>query len=436
MPTTHSTRLSDIVGVCMEHQAFSKYGLAKAIRKSDFLDISKDKQESYRESLLNEAELAAASKFSSSSNLLSSFNLNGNLVFKLNNHSDQLVERKLTINLRRSCGVRAENRSNIIKNLQLFLREGVPYRVYRLDIRKFYESFHKANIEEKVDEVIRLSPLSKLLIRSLLNKHQQLGGRGLPRGLPISSVLAELMMEDFDLRLKNNDNIFFYSRYVDDIIIITSGNEAPEELVSFISQNLPEGLVLNAEKQEVSDLIKKLKPPKSESAKEAVACFEYLGYKFTVSNPSKINDQPSPAYRHIDIDLAEKKSNRYKLRMSRSFYDFKRTNDWFLLKDRIKYLSSNFKVFNPHIEKTKLAGIYHNYPAIQFESKNLDGLDYYLRSLVLKGNSRLARLVHPSLTSPMKRELLSNSFRKGHDEKKFVHFTARRIKEIKKCWER
>ncbi|EPK2491078.1 hypothetical protein JH839_003795, partial [Acinetobacter baumannii] len=139
--------------------------------------------------------------------------------------------------------------------------------------------------------------------------------------------------------------------------------------------------------------------------------------------------------RVVDVDLATKKTKKYKLRIARAFYDFVKTKDINLLKDRIKYLANNFKVYNIHIEKTKLAGIYHNYPEIQLEAKNLKELDHYLRGLVLSRNGRLGRFLAPSLTGKLKRELLQNSFVKGHSEKRFIHFSALRIAEIKKCWE-
>ena len=43
---------------------------------------------------------------------------------------------------------------------------------------------------------------------------------GLPRGIDISATLSELFMADLDSEIKKIDGIFFYARYVDDIIVI------------------------------------------------------------------------------------------------------------------------------------------------------------------------------------------------------------------------
>lgn len=416
----------------MEHQTFSKHGLSKIIRKGDFLNIPDALQEAYHETLLQESVIAARTKFSEPNNPLSSFRLNGNLVFKLDKHADRIVERKLTINLRKVYEIRTASRSTIIENLKLFLKEGIPFRVYRLDIRKFYESFSKNMIYFQIDKSSNLSPSSKLLIKHILEKHSQLGGNGTPRGLPLSSCISELMMNKFDHQMNNIENVFFYSRYVDDIIIISSGNEDKKKFLDNIKTSLPEGLILNPTKLEVSPKVSPLTLAKNIEPKKNLVSFEYLGYKFIVSNPYKTSESK---IRVVEVDIATKKANKYKLRLSRAFYDFIKTNDWYLLKDRIRYLSNNFRVFNPHIGKTKLAGIYHNYPEIQLNARNLNGLDHYLRGVVLAKHGRLGQLVAPLLTSKMKRELLKNSFIKGHATKRFVHFSSYRINEIKKCWE-
>ena len=416
----------------MEHQTFSKHGLSKIIRKSDFLNIPDAAQETYYENLLQESVIAARTKFSEPNNPLSSFRLNGNLVFKLDKHADRIVERKLTANLRRVYEIRTVSRSTIIENLKLFLKEGIPFRVYRLDIRKFYESFSKDMICSQIDKTFNLSPSSKLLIKHILEKHSQLGGNGTPRGLPLSSCISELMMNEFDHQMNNTKNVFFYSRYVDDIILISSGNEDQKEFLDYIKINLPEGLILNPTKLEVSSKVLPLFIVKNIEPKKTVVNFEYLGYKFIVSNPYKVSESK---IRVVEVDIATKKAKKYKLRLSRAFYDFVKTNNWYLLKDRIRYLSNNFRVFNPYIGKTKLAGIYHNYPEVQLNAKNLNGLDNYLRGIVLSKHGRLGQLVAPLLTSKMKRELLKNSFIRGHATKRFVHFSSSRINEIKKCWE-
>lgn len=415
----------------MENQTFCKKGLAKVIRKGDYLGIPKINQIAYGDTLLEEAFISAQTKFSFPANPLATFQIKNNLVYKLHRHSDKIVERKLVLNLRKACNIQTSNRSNIIQNLKLLLREGVPYRIYRLDISKFYESIPHPLILEKIHTNHVLSPKTKLLINHLLEMHQTNGGSGVPRGLPISSCISELVMQDFDFKFNNDKNIFFYSRYVDDIILVSSGEEDKKRFLQYLRNSLPEGLTLNSTKKEVTPRVSPLVIVKNTNPKKIILSFEYLGYKFTVSDPYKKFDTN---FRIVDVDIATTKANKYKKRISRAFYDFAKTNDWNLLKDRIKFLTGNFQVFNPHINKTKLAGIFYNYPEVQNDAKNLKELDHYLRRIVLAKHGRLAILLRPLLTSKMKRELLINSFIKGHSDKKFIHFSQSRISQIKKCW--
>ncbi|WHQ45820.1 hypothetical protein E8D21_19350 (plasmid) [Alcaligenes faecalis] len=44
------------------------------------------------------------------------------------------------------------------------------------------------------------------------------------------------MMRDFDRQIHNNINTFFYSRYVDDIIVITSSDEDSKEFIAGIKK--------------------------------------------------------------------------------------------------------------------------------------------------------------------------------------------------------
>ncbi|WP_418116285.1 antiviral reverse transcriptase Drt3a [Variovorax sp. NFACC27] len=419
-------------GATLDYQAFSKHGLEREIRKSDFRKVPTIAQEAHRTNLILTSMLAAKTKFSAPSNPLTKFILRKAVVFKLGKQGDQLVERKLARNLRLASGVQPLGRSHIVEKLKIFLKEGVPYRIYRLDIRRFYESFEKSAVIGEIGELVRLSPHSKRLIETLLARHTDLGGVGVPRGLPISAVLTETMMRHFDSKMQNAQHVFFYSRYVDDIVVITSGEEARNEFLAQVKGSLPSGLKLNYEKYTVSSKIGPLVEVKDAQPKNTVAQIEYLGYKFTASNPYKGSSDKS--YRNVEIDIADRKVKKYKLRLSRAFYEYTQTKDFSLLRDRVKYLSNNFSVFNIHIRKKKLAGIFHSYPLVQHGARSLGELDHYLRGLVLSSHGRLGKKLSALLTGSMKRNLLANSFVRGHAQKTFIYFTPDRIHTIKQCW--
>ncbi|EPM56853.1 phage-related reverse transcriptase/maturase family protein, partial [Pseudomonas syringae pv. actinidiae ICMP 19103] len=41
------------------------------------------------------------------------------------------------------------------------------------------------------------------------------------RGLALSATITEIVMQDFDNSIKELDGVFYYGRYVDDIIVVT-----------------------------------------------------------------------------------------------------------------------------------------------------------------------------------------------------------------------
>lgn len=413
----------------MEYQAFTTYRLKKFIRKSDFRNISILDQDVYREKLLHDAIDSVKKEFSDVVNPLSSFKLHGNQVYKIDRHHHRLIERKLTSNLNSISGKKAPNRASIIENLKLLLMEDVPYRIYRWDIAKFFESFADEELEKFIKQISNLSPQSKRLLCSILEKHKTLGGTGSPRGLSLSSALTELMMSEFDSEITAHPHTFFYARYVDDIIIITSANENNQRFRHSAESILPKGLKFNELKSQESPIIGK-SPTTKKQTDEFAYSFEYLGYKISIKKRTN-----KDKHRIIDIDMADKKVKKYKKRLSRAFYDFTKNGNTELLIDRLRFLTKNFKVYNQHIDRTKLSGIYYNYPAIQGNMSNLKNLDGFIRALVLGRKGRLGTLLAPKLDSSLKSRILANSFVKGHEDLAFVSFRPERVSQIKRCWD-
>ena len=67
--------------------------------------------------------------------------------------------------------------------------------------------------------------------------------KGVPQGLPISNILAQLYLNDFDSSIVNIlDKDTLYLRYVDDLLII-SKTDTNEKLVT-IKDLLKEGVIL------------------------------------------------------------------------------------------------------------------------------------------------------------------------------------------------
>ena len=420
----------------MYDQSFNKKTLARVFHKHDFVDIKPPASlDAFRESMLGKAMASATSGFKKTANPLVSFPLNGRQIFMFHSLWDELVARKLCFNLKKTSKVAMRGRSQIVSNLRLLLEEGVPFRVYRLDVKSFYESFRVTHVTSRVNAITELSPQSKRLIHDLLACHAALGGAGIPRGLALSAALADYLMQDFDRKLNGHPDVFFFSRYVDDIIVITSTREDSNIFVRQLANMLPPGLSLNPTKKQIVEAKDRVNPPKNSDAIKHLFDFDYLGYSFTISEPQRDkNKKNGEHHRAVIVDIAVKKRVRFKTRISRSFLDFAKNGDWLLLRDRIKFLTKNFSVYNAKAGGKKIAGIFHSYPLASSDSDGMAELDGFLRNAILSKRGRISSLTSSKLTATQKRELLSHRFSDGHSKVSFVYFSGQRLKHIQECW--
>jgi hypothetical protein len=416
----------------MYDQSFCARTLERALRKSDFRGVDTKNQKSAKTARIKEALAYADNCLLSATPLLSSFSLKEKLVFKINNSAHELAIRKACHNLERIVRPQGKGRGQIVSCLNLLLREGVPYKVYRLDVANFYESFKHDDVLSKIHSLARLSYQSKIIISNVLKDHKSIGGTGVPRGLSVSALLSNFMMRDSDYTLTNASGVYFYSRYVDDIIIITSGQENEDQFIKIVQKNLPDGLILNTKKTNISPTINQVKPSDSQPT---VLKFEYLGYSYVTREPKQQKGkQPGTHERSLIIDIADSKIKKIKTRIAKSFLDFSNTADWDLLIDRIRFLTQNFAVYNVKAGGKKLAGIFHSYPQVTIGAKGLIELDSFLRHATLSKTGRIFSRSSKLMNGQQKRILLSYSFVGGHKNKTFAHFSAARISAIQKCW--
>ncbi len=417
-------------------QSFCRTTLSQVIWKRDFQGVPKAAQDAHREALLAKAIASALAGFAPPHQPLLSFPLKGKTVYRVGATPDELVVRKLRLNLKVCSSSLLESRIQIVRCLSLLLEEGVPYRVYRLDIRSFFESFDVTHALKSISDLRRLSPTSKALIANLLARHSDIGGTGIPRGLAISSTLSEVLMHDFDARVQRASDTFFFARYVDDIIVVTSARETASDFLAKMRSWLPPGLDLNPTKMAIADTGGRLQKVDS-TVSPALLRFDYLGYGFTVRNPLKSQTKSLKAgdlTRDVEIDIATKKIKKIKTRLVRSFLEFSKTSNWPLLKDRVAYLTQNFSVYNPKAGGKKIAGIFYSYPLAKEFSPGLKDLDSFLRNAALAKNGRLFASTSALLSGQQRRALLRYSFSRGHASKSFVHFSPHRIREIQSCW--
>lgn len=417
----------------MYDQSFSYSAVRSVLRKSDFATLKHLRDPKKKEQAVRGAVDAASSIFGGT-NPLSSTLAGGRTINRVGDFSNALVVRKIDQNLRRLGQVSHPSRATIVSNVRAILSEGVPYKVYRLDIKNFFESFTKEQIVYCLNKMPLLGARTVYLLQHIFTHN----GSGLPRGLSISSTLSEMLMMEFDQRIRGLPYVFYYARFVDDILIVTSASESEKDFLKLIEEAM-HPLVLNPKKLELPPALGKIKPIDKSKAvipiKELLS-IEYLGYSFSVFEPIADKSlKPGSQFREVKVDISRKKVDKIKTRIIVSFRSFCKNLDYGLLESRLKFLSCNFSVIDKNRDQQRLAGIYYNYYMVTpSDSNSLVELDRFLRAAILSARGRTFSDFFAKTTKLQRMKLLKISFVKNFRKEAFVHTSPKSLKKIQECW--
>lgn len=418
------------------NSAYSTSELRRMLRKGDFdYSMSPDQADAFRLTIADMA-FGSLNEFCMNNNSIIKFHLRKKDAYKVEDLHLDLIVRKLAKNIKSSFkGLKLSNRAAIVSNLSNFLVEGVKYRVYRLDIKKFYESFNIDDVKYRLSNELYLNCNDRDFLVALLDEYRVLGGKGLPRGMAISSCISDFMMNQFDDFVQQHKNVCFYGRYVDDIVIVTTAEESKVQFKSQIVGQLPKGLLLNHTKQRVRTVARRCKHGQLHSRnRELIAEIEYLGYKISIFDPLKKEDKACKDCRYLRVDISDSKMKKIKSRIIRSLRSYAVTNNGALLHDRVSFLTTNYGVIDRNSGRRQLAGIFYNYPLLTDNTCSLEELDRFLKKSICLPNGRFNSRGNLSIPSNLRRKLLSCSFIAGHRDKRFRYFNGNRYKDIRNCW--
>ncbi|GAB6387656.1 reverse transcriptase domain-containing protein [Stutzerimonas marianensis] len=117
----------------------------------------------------------------------------------------------------------------VIEDLKIALASGIYAEYAKIDLKNFYPSIPHSLIDAAVRKRIRKPELKQLITSAITTPTvPESKGRkdtpdstiGVPQGLAVSNLLAEIALQDIDLAFKSRPEIW-YKRYVDDILILT-----------------------------------------------------------------------------------------------------------------------------------------------------------------------------------------------------------------------
>lgn len=303
-------------------------------------------------------------------------------IFYNPDHGHKIEYNKIKIELIKKYCLNPLDRDSIIKQLIASITHGdiisfkvpkIPMIVLRTDIKNFYPSINKHELYIKLKNGNLLSNNTFRVLQSIFFSGAV---KGVPMGLSFSSALSEIYLEKLDDQIKAKFEPAFYSRFVDDIIILIYDNESEEKKLKddIISIFYDHHLKVNDGKTIISRL-----------GIKSNLNFSYLGYNFTDFNNILI------------ISIAPEKLSKIVNKIKNYFYLFKisdkKDSDFWKLYYRL--LNTIYGVTSTNKDKTKAHfGLGNSYKFVNDETQIIDLLK------LIKG------LIHSSQLNSRRRSAL------------------------------
>jgi hypothetical protein len=337
-----------------------------------------------------------------------------------------VVLRCLNRTIRQAVRIRPADRDTVIRCLATILAEGVPHRLYKLDIKKFFESIGVLDLFAQLANEPRIPRNVTLILQNFLIELVDRRIVGVPRGVPLSATLSEYLMMRFDSIVSRSKEVYFYARYVDDIIIITGAREDKTSFNRFIRRALPKGLSFNSLKTTFLDI-----PVQHKSNGAAlVGSFDYLGYNFSIHETVRVDNHLSRA---VDVTLAPRKVRRIKSRVSRAVANFTLNGDTALLERRMQLLTGNYNLRDSSTGRIRNVGLYCNYRRANSMAALVE-LDSFLRSVFVGERGSLSQKLSSKMSYKDRRSFLRYSFTKSFHDRTFYNFPPAELVKLTVCW--
>lgn len=334
--------------------------------------------------------------------------ISGKKVYGIGSDLSQILAVRLVqLILKSIYDVKIPSRDILVGQIKSLALDGVPKLIIRADVESFYESVRHQDLLECIHRSSDLSVEVKRIITRMLKDYQRVSAsdKGLPRGVGVSAFLAEIYLSDVDERIKKSSDLFYYARYVDDMVLMYAPSRP--ELADTYRERLDE--IMDAKGLSLNHKTKVLNALASQKGN-----FEYLGYEFDLAPGGS------------GVSLSKKKLDKYKARIEKSFADYHKKRAFIPRKAadelvvRSLFLTGNMRLFNR--KSNAFIGIYFSNKHIT-NTNQLKGLDLFYKHQITK-------IADASLRD----RLLRNSFEEGFSKKIFRGFDPRQLSLISRGW--
>jgi hypothetical protein len=329
------------------------------------------------------------------------------------NSANFFIVKQLERNLVGAFGISMTDRHKMVTQVNVLLRDRSPKTLLKADVAAFFESVPHDRLLDHLESRRALSRTSLMFVSRLLGDFRVLSGedKGLPRGVGLSSFLAEAYLQDLDETIRAIPGVTYFSRYVDDIVVLSSHKRhdlSVDAVRPVLRQRLKEkGLSLNTSKTKVYS--------SDDSAKYRL--IQLLGYEFRVVLGTG----------EVTLDMSKRRFSRYNERLKASFERHASSRGegaHLALVSRIRLLTGNHRVAKP-LGNTMMGVSFSNRSMIDVSPRLIE-LDRILQALVQDA----------SLPPHILEKLEALSFADGFLSTRFerFHSGAGRVKNLGVIW--
>lgn len=225
--------------------------------------------------------------------------------FRTGDLDSKVIEQLIKEDIAKHYKRKPADRNLIIEQLKSLLDNNLPKCIIRADIKSFFESIPVEKLVRKLEDDGFVSTLTIRYLKKIIGEVKDKGGVGVPRGLSFSSYLTEIYLQRTDDGIKNLPNVYFYQRYVDDIVILLSVSKTVHwpNFLKEISRYWTNIKVI-FEKEELSLHEEGDKKSLIYSGKTNRNEFDYLGYKFIIDKGK------------LEVRLSTHRMDQYKEKIS------------------------------------------------------------------------------------------------------------------------
>ena len=228
---------------------------------------------------------------------------------------------QLQHNLKKVFNVNMPSRHQIMCQLKILLNTITNGYIIRADVEDFFESIPQDQLIQKLENNTLLSYKSLAFIKAILKMYEDCKtkdgsneGKGVPRGVGISSMLSEIHMQDIDRLIRSRDEVVYYVRYVDDIFMILTSLGSSKSIEDYYT-SLRElfksyGLSLHDTSHKKTSLFYV-----SNESDIKIGEFDYLGYGLLLT----INKGNSLK---TEFGLSSKRKKKYRKKIKKAFLHF------------------------------------------------------------------------------------------------------------------